>query len=104
MSSGIEADSDLNGPVVPFVRTLLADDDMLHFTGPTWVQTTQPLVDASDLLIFMNDDVYADAMERFQIPVERSQTWQTPDVQGVHEQIRLDVVELLTGLGIVGRQ
>ena len=102
VSSGIEADRDLNGPIVPFVKRTLEKDNVLQFTRRTWTQTTQPMIDGSDILIFMSDDVFEDAMERFKIPVERSQTWQIPDAQGVHGQIRSAVYGLLRQLKIVG--
>jgi protein-tyrosine-phosphatase len=102
VSSGIEADRDLNGPIVPFVKRTLENDNLLQFTGPTWTQTTQPMIDGSDVLIFMSDDVFEDAIERFHVPLERSQRWQIPDAQGVHGQIRTAVDGLLRQLKIVG--
>jgi protein-tyrosine-phosphatase len=102
VSSGIEADRDLNGPIVPFVKRTLENEKLLRFTGTTWTQTTQPMIDGSDVLIFMSEDVFEDATERFQIPVERSQRWQIPDAQGVHGQIRSAVAKLLRQLMVVG--
>ena len=102
VSSGIEADRDLSGPIVPFVKRTLENDNLLQFTGTTWTQTTQPMIEGSDVLIFMSDDVFEDAMERFQIPVERSQRWQIPDAEGAHTQIRSAVDKLLRQLEIVG--
>jgi protein-tyrosine-phosphatase len=101
-SSGIEADRDLSGPVVPFVKLLLQNDNLLGFTTATWTQTTQPMIDDSDVLVFMNVDVYEDAMKRFEVPLARSQTWRIPDVQGVDGQIRSAVDVLLSQLGILG--
>jgi protein-tyrosine-phosphatase len=101
-SSGIEADRDVSGPIVPFVKLLLEKDNLLGFTGATWTQTTQPMIDDSDVLVFMNGDVYEDAMKRFEIPLARSQRWQIPDVQGVDGQIRSAVDVLLLQLGILG--
>jgi protein-tyrosine-phosphatase len=102
VSSGIEADRNLNGPIVPFVKRTLENDNLLQFTGTTWTQTTQPMIDGSDVLIFMSDDVFEDAIARFHVPVERSQRWQVPDAQGVHGQIRSAVHRLLGQLKIVG--
>jgi protein-tyrosine-phosphatase len=101
LSSGIEADRDLSGPIVPFVKRLLLEDDLLHFTGETWTQTTQSLIDDSDVLVFMSDDVYADALLLFQIPLERCDTWDIPDAQGVDGHIRSAVDTLLAQLHVV---
>lgn len=101
LSSGIQADRDLNGPIVPFVKLLLQDDNLLHFTGTTWTQTTQRMIDDSDKVIFMSDDVYEDAMKRFEVPLAMSQTWQIADTQGVNGQIRSAVDRLLSQLEIV---
>ena len=101
ISSGIEADHDLNGPIVPFVKLLLQNDNLLQFTGTTWTQTTQRMIDDSDVLIFMSVDVYDDATKRFKIPLASSQTWQIPDTQGVNGQIRSAVDMLLSQLELV---
>jgi protein-tyrosine-phosphatase len=102
VSSGIEADRDLSGPIVPFVQRTLEDGNLLQFTGTTWTQTTQSMIDGSDVLVFMSDDVFEDARARFQIPAQRSRSWQIPDAQGVHGQIRSAVDSLLRQLNIVG--
>jgi protein-tyrosine-phosphatase len=102
VSSGIEADRDLNGAIVPFARRTLENENLLQYTGATWTQTTQPMIDGSDVLIFMSDDVFEDAIERLEVPLERVQRWQIPDVQGVDGQIRSAVDRLLRQLKIVG--
>jgi protein-tyrosine-phosphatase len=104
VSSGIEADRDLNGSIVAFVKRTLENDNLLQFTGTTWTQTTQPMIDGADVLIFMSDDVFEDAREQFRVPVERSQRWQIPDAQGVHGQIRSAVDRLLRQLELVGER
>jgi protein-tyrosine-phosphatase len=101
VSSGIEADHDLNGHIVPFVTDILQTENLLDGTGTTWTQTTQPMIDASDVLIFMSDDVFDDARQRFQVPMARSLRWRIPDTQGVHGQIRLAVDSVLAQLEIV---
>ena len=100
ISSGIEAARNLNGSIMPFVKHLLEENDLLRFTGPTWTQTTQKLVDDSNVIIFMNDDVYKDASKFLKIPSEKSQIWQIPDAQGAFRQIKLDVNMLLKQLNI----
>jgi len=100
LSSGIEADRDLNGPIVPFVKLLLQDENLLHLTGRTWTQTTQLMIGHSDVLVFMNDDVYDDSVKQFDIPLAASQTWQIADVQGVYGQIKSEVDALLLRLQI----
>jgi protein-tyrosine-phosphatase len=101
LSSGIEADRDLNGPIVPFVKLILQNENLLQFTGTTWTQTTQLMIDCSDVIVFMNDDVYEDSRKQFDIPLTMSQTWQIVDVEGVFEQIKTAVDKLLSKLQIV---
>ncbi len=103
LSSGIEADRDLSGPIVPFVKLLLQSENLLQFTGTTWTQTTQSIINDSDVIVFMNDDVYEDSMKRFDIPLAISQTWQIADTQGVSGQIKLAVETLLSQLQIVSQ-
>ena len=100
LSSGIEADRDLNGAMVPFVRDILENDNLLQFTGASWTQTTQALIDESDVLVFMSDDVFEDATRRFQVPAGKSHRWQIADAQGVHGEIGAAVDELLRQLDV----
>ena len=100
LSSGIEADRDLNGPIMPFVKLSLQDENMLQFTGTNWTQTTQLMIDRSDVLVFMNDDVYEDSVKQFDIPLSMSQKWQIADVQGVFVLIKSAVDTLLSQLRI----
>ena len=85
---------------MPFVKLLLQSEGLLQFTGSTWTQTTQALIDASDVLVFMSDGVYRDAMDRFGIPSEKSRQWQIPDTEGVDGQIRSAVSDLLSQLAL----
>jgi protein-tyrosine-phosphatase len=98
ISSGIEADRNLNGPIVAFVKLLLEKDNLLKYTGTTWTQTTQQMIDDSDMLIFMSDDVYEDAVNGLKIPLKKTQIWRIPDAQGVNEQINSNVDELIRQL------
>jgi protein-tyrosine-phosphatase len=100
LSSGIEADRDLNGRIVPFVKLLLQNENLLQLTGTTWTQTTQLMIDHSDVIVFMNDDVHEDAVKQFDIPLAASQTWQIADVQGVYGQIKSAIDALLSQLRI----
>jgi len=100
LSSGIEADRDLNGPIMPFVKLSLQDENMLQLTGTIWTQTTQLMIDHSDVLVFMNDDVYEDSVKQFDIPLSMSQKWQIADVQGVFGLIKSAVDTLLSQLQI----
>jgi protein-tyrosine-phosphatase len=102
LSSGIEADRDLNGPIVPFVKLLLQTENLLLLTGTSWTQTTQSMIDHSDVIVFMNDDVYEDSVKQFDIPLAKSQTWQIADVEGVYGQIKTAVDALISQLQIVG--
>jgi protein-tyrosine-phosphatase len=101
LSSGIEADRNLNGPIVPFVKLLLQKENLLQFAGTSWTQTSQTLIADSDVLIFMSADVYEDATQRFDIPLAISRTWQIPDEQGVDGKIKSAVEGLLSELKIL---
>ena len=87
---------------MPFVKLILQDENLLQLTGTTWTQTTQSMIDRSDVIVFMNDDVYEDSVKQFDIPLALSQTWQVVDVQGVYGLIRSAVDTLLLQLQLVG--
>ena len=83
------------------MKLSLQTENLLQFTGTAWTQTTQLMIDRSDVVVFMNDDVYEDSLKQFDVPLAVSHTWQIPDVQGVFEQIKFAVDGLLSQLQIV---
>jgi len=56
------------------------------------------MIDDSDMLIFMSDDVYEDAVNGLKIPLKKTQIWRISDAQGVNEQISSNVDELIKQL------
>jgi protein-tyrosine-phosphatase len=104
-SSGIEAAENPFGPISPYTESLASKHQLEPFMAPAWVQTTQYLLDTSDVNVFMNDDIYDDARERFTIPQDTAEIWHIPDIRessldehGIYNAITQAVEELLDSL------
>lgn len=95
-SSGIEAAKNYLGPISPYTKARLEEDNLWQYAHPEWVQTTQQIINDSDLLVFMNDSVYEDAKKLFQVPSNKSIIWHIPDIDEIYEDIKTNVGKLLT--------
>jgi hypothetical protein len=83
ISSGIKAELDYNGAITPWAEDLLQKNNLLPFAEKNWRQTTQELIDGSDVNIFISNDVYTAAAERFKLPSKNRLIWQVPDIDVV---------------------
>ena len=95
-SSGIEASKNYVGPISSYTKTRLEEDNLWKYAYPEWIQTTQQVINDSDLLVFMNDRVYEDANKIFKLPREKSIMWHIPDRDEIYEDIKTNVSKLLT--------
>ena len=66
-SSGIEADKNYSGRISAHCEFLLKKHNMIKLTQDNWIQTTQSLINKSDLSIFLSQDVYDDSLKIFDI-------------------------------------
>jgi len=95
-SSGIEASKDYVGPINIYTKLLLVRDGLWQYAHPDWVQTTQKIIDESDLTVFMNHDVYHDAVGLFKIPEKGLVIWAIPDRDEEYENIKSNVDKLVS--------
>ncbi len=104
ISSGIEADK-RNGQIAPWTQQLLLVNHLLSWADTHRTQTNQTLIDQSNLIVFMNDDVYKDAAKVFKLPSSEIQVWHVPDVDesaldtnAIFELIKKNVDQLIISL------
>ncbi len=95
-SSGIEASRNFQGPSSPYTKQRLEQDHLWQFAHPKWTQTTQDIIDNSDLLVFMNDSVYKDADKLFKLPSGKLIIWHIPDIDDIYDDIKLNVSKLIS--------
>lgn len=79
-SSGINADKNINGPVVWVTAWLLKQKDLISFLKPNWTQTTNELIQNADLIIFMHKSIYTSAKEQFNTRNKEIQIWEVSDL------------------------
>jgi protein-tyrosine-phosphatase len=79
-SSGTHAAENLNGPVSWYALRLLKRNGLIPFMAPHWTQTTPELLAASDLIVFMERDIYAHCAAAFAFARTPYEVWDVPDV------------------------
>lgn len=94
-SSGIEATKSYDGPFSQYTKQILERDNLWQYAHPQWVQTTQAIIDKTDLLVFLNQDVFDDACHILDVPRQKSIIWNVPDKNDSYESIKILVKELI---------
>lgn len=95
-SSGIEAGRNLEGDISAYTRQVLEMDNLWTHAKPKWTQTSQALIDGSDQIVFLDNDIFEDAKSLFNIPKAKTIVWRIPGRNDVVEQIKQNVRELLS--------
>ncbi len=94
-SSGIEAEKALNGEVDSETVRLLKKESIENYLTPSWHQTTQEDINDNDRIIFMSQTLYSQAKKSFDLPQDKIETWDIPDVDGIYPKIKEKVDELI---------
>lgn len=90
-SSGINADHN-NFQIVSPQASVTAKAHHLHYgLSKRKVQTTDKLLANADVIVFMNKDVYDDALRHFNFDIRKCQVWDVHDVTQAHVQRLLDM-------------
>lgn len=97
-SSGVEAKLALNGEVDPVAIAHLKDDGIESYASKTWVQTTQELIDAADIVVVMSKSLLADSKSIVNIPNEKLVLIDIPDKDGVYDMVKQEVDNILQAI------
>lgn len=81
-SSGIDANKSASGVVTiePYTQAVAEQFDLHHGIRKHKVQTTNKLLDEADVIIFLNKDVYEDALKAYQFDVRKALVWHVADI------------------------
>jgi len=80
ISSGVNATDNLQGDTAPRTIELLAKHQLTEFDPGHWTQTTQALIDESDLNIYLSPDVVAEARRTLDIESRPHRFWNVTDI------------------------
>src|SRR6266404_9320379 len=58
ISSGIEAENNLSGPITWYAQRIIQKNHLTPFEKPTWDKTTKELLSQADFTVFMQKDIY----------------------------------------------
>ncbi len=79
-SSGIEAVDNFNGDITPYAKRILDEKGLASHTSNTWHQTTQELLQNSDVIVFMDGLVFEFAKKNFDLSSKRLEVWEIKDI------------------------
>jgi 8-oxo-dGTP pyrophosphatase MutT (NUDIX family)/protein-tyrosine-phosphatase len=81
-SSGIGAQTSTSGiqTAEPYTKVTAKAHNLRHGIAKHKTQTTDRLLADADVIIFMNKDVYDDALKDYSFDIRKSQTWHVADL------------------------
>lgn len=80
-SSGVNANHGENGPIAWYALKIIADNDLLDYISPFWVQTTASTLDSQDKIIFIEPWHQEQCRLRFDYHKNNYETWDVTDIQ-----------------------
>ncbi len=80
VSSGIEASDNLNGPITTYAARILAAHDIATYGKASWAQSTKENLEESDVVVFMNKDVYLECSDKIRPVLQKYYVWSVEDV------------------------
>ncbi len=78
-SSGIEADRNLSGIIGWYTQRIVQRHHLIQFEKPKWDQTTKDLLESGDFVVFMNEDIHKEVVEKFGFNGQKFEVWNIPD-------------------------
>lgn len=79
LSSGIEASLNLSGIIGWYTQRIIQKHNLVNFEKPTWNLTTKEILEKSDFVVFMNDDIYDYCVNNLNFSSEKYETWKIID-------------------------
>lgn len=113
-SSGIGAGLNGTAPISPYAADILARYGLAPFAAAHWQRTTEPLVRASDVLVFMEEEHRRFCQDWVEPARQRIEVWGVEDlgpmdaseipatVERTFQNIRQRTDSLLAALGLAG--
>jgi protein-tyrosine-phosphatase/8-oxo-dGTP pyrophosphatase MutT (NUDIX family) len=80
-SSGVEAAQGPIKTISPYARATAKVHQLAHQISAHNTQTTNKLLTAADVIIFMNKDVYDDALRMFIFDIRKALVWGVEDIE-----------------------
>lgn len=112
ISSGIQADRNLSGPIGWFVQRIIQKENLQNFEKPNWQKTTKDLLEKGDYTIFLKKDIYDFCVKNIGfngknfevwdiedfIPAEKSEAEVIAETEKTYDEIKKKVDELILRL------
>ena len=93
LSSGIAAGRDGHAAISPYAADVLARYGLHSYAAAHWQKTTQELVQASDVLVFMESEHHRFCEEWIEAARQRFEVWEVQDIGPVDPMEIPDIVE-----------
>jgi protein-tyrosine-phosphatase len=92
-SSGIAAGANGNAPISPYAADVLVRHGLHAFAAGSWQRTTEALVTASDVLVFMESEHYRYCENWVQPARQRIEVWEIEDIGPIAVEAIAEKVE-----------
>ncbi len=79
-SSGIRAEDNLNGRICSYSKHILEENNIINFTSSTWTQCNSEIIEAADVVIFMQSEYLEYVQKELKISPLHYEIWNIPDV------------------------
>lgn len=80
ISSGVEADHNLSGPITWWAQKIIMQKNITPFESFVWQKTTKDLLENADLNVFMNSDIHEFCVKNLEFKGEKFDVWDIPDL------------------------
>lgn len=84
ISSGIEADQNISGPINWYTQRIIQKEHLVAFEKPIWQQTTKELLNTGDLTVFVRQDIYDFCVNNFSFNDKKYLVWNIQDTDNAN--------------------
>ena len=92
-SSGVVALSNPNGPITWYAQRIIQEDKLVPFEKMIWTQTTKELLEAQDLVIFMEKSHYEHCVSQYKFKGKNYAVWEIPDVYAATKNSEQEAIQ-----------
>ncbi len=82
ISSGIEADHNMRGPITWRAQRIIQKEHLVPFEKPNWQKTTKDLLNQGDFTIFIKKDIYDFCVDNLGFNNKNFEVWDINDIEG----------------------
>lgn len=80
ISSGIDSYKNIDGPITWYAERIIRENGLVPFMSFKWVQASKNDLEKSDVVIFMNQDIFDFVKNELKASLKNYEVWKIPDI------------------------